>query len=371
MQSKLFSNISFFIFALVGFMLVGCEQAEKTVAEPIRPVRTAKVLLAPKASKLRFAGITQAVDTFAISFRVPGNIIEFAAQVGTPLQQGELIARLDNNDYVTKLGQKKSSLSREQVNASNAKSRFIRVEKLFKKDIVSAVDFENTQAEYLMSKEKVSLAKSEVALAQEQLNYSELRVTNDECTVTESLASEKENVTAGEVVAILSCGHLVEVLATVSESAVGRLTVGQEVAITFNNSFKDKVFSAKIREIGVNSAVSSAYSVTAVINEPSNLLRSGMAAELIITRQFNVSDEQVWVPMVAVGEENNNKFVFVYQPSDQQTGLIKKVVIKTNRHVKGMIEVTQGLTSNQQVVTAGLSQISDGLKVKLLSQGKE
>ena len=370
MLSKSTLIITLISLFLLAFWFMPAEQIEQAIVEPIRPVRTAEVLLAPKAVKLRFAGTTQAVDTFNISFRVPGNIIEFSAQVGTPLKQGELIARLDSSDYITKLEQQKSALSREQVNANNAESRFKRVEILFKKNIVSAVDFENTQAEYLMSKEKVSLAKREVELAQEQLNYTELHTTNDNCIVTESLVNEQENVTPSNIVATLSCGELIEIKATVSESAVGRVSVGQEVAVAFNNHAKGKTFSAKISEIGLSSSVSGAYLVTAILTEPNKLFRSGMAAELVITQKFNVSDKQVWVPMISVGEENNEKFVFVYIPNDKQTGLIKKVIVETNRHIKGMIEITKGLKSGQQVVTAGLTQISDGLKVKLLSQGK-
>ena len=370
MPTKQVSIITLLALLLGAFVLLPDKQDAETVAEPIRPVRTTEVLLAPKSTKLRFSGTTQAVDTFNISFRVPGNVIEFSAQVGTPLKKGELIVRLDNGDYVTKLEQQKSTLSREEVNAKNAKSRFHRVEKLFKKDIISAVDFENIQAEYLMSKEKVSLAEREVELAQEQLNYTELRTSGEGCIVTESMVSEQENVMSGNVVAILSCGDLIEVQATVSESAVGRLSVGQGVDITFNNNLKGKSFTANISEIGLSSAVNGAYVVTAIISEPSDLLRSGMAAELVITREFDVSDEVVWVPMIAVGEESNEKFVFVYQANDKETGVIKKVVVETNRHIKGMIEVTKGLTSGQQVVTAGLTQINDGLTVKLLSQGK-
>ncbi len=371
MPSKQTLIISLLFILVSSYIFISEEQVKEITVEPIRPVRTAEVLLAPKSIKLRFSGTTQAVDTFNMSFRVSGNITQFAAQVGTPLEKGELIARLDNSDYVTKLEQQKSALSREKVNANNAESRFKRVKILFDKNIVSAVDFENIQAEYLMSKEKVALATREVELAQEQLNYTELRTTSNACTVTESLVTEKENITAGHIVAILSCGDLIEVKATVSESAVGRLSVGQDVAITFNNYSMGKEFSAKISEIGINSAIGGAYLVTAVITEPNNLLRSGMAAELVITRSFNVSDEDVWIPMIALGEENNEKFVFVYIPSNKETGLIKRIVVETNRHVKGMIEVTKGLISGQQVVTAGLSQITDGLKVKLLSQGKE
>jgi len=370
MSTKQILVIAFISLFLIFFLLLPEQQTEQVFVEPIRPVRVAEVLLAPKEIKLRFSGTTQAVETFNVSFRVPGNVIEFAAQVGTPLKQGELIARLDKSDYITKLEQQQSALSREKVNADNAKSRFKRVEKLFKKGIVSAVDFENTQAEYLINKEKVSLATHNVELAQEQLNYTELRTTNEGCLLTEALVNEQENVTPSIIVAILSCGNLMEVQATVSESAVKQLSIGQNVSIAFNDIVKGKEVAAYISEIGVNSAVSGAYLVTAVIAETNNILRSGMAAELIITREFNVSDEQVWVPMIAIGEENNEKFVFVYNASDSQTGLIKKVIVKTDRHVKGMIEVTQGLVNGQQVVTAGLSQISDGLKVKLLSLRK-
>jgi len=96
MPSKQVSIISLFILLLAAFLFFTDEKNKQTVVELIRPVRITEVLLAPKAIKLRFSGTTQAVDTFNISFRVPGNIIEFAAQVGTPLEQGELIARLDS-----------------------------------------------------------------------------------------------------------------------------------------------------------------------------------------------------------------------------------------------------------------------------------
>ena len=348
--------------------LSACNSEQSPLLEErIRPVRTAVAVQAPEDIKRRFAGSSQAASTSNISFRVSGIISEFPAQVGIPLKKGDLIARLDSNDYQTKLEQEKAALGRVVINAENSKSRFNRIEKLFAKHIISEMDFETAKAEYQAGEAEVQQAQRSVELSRDQLAYTKLKAPADGCAVTEATATENENVTAGEAIAIISCGSIMEVVGVIPESVVNRVSIGQQVEVLFN-AIEGENFKAEVTEMGVSSSANGVYLVTARVNKRDSRLRPGMAVELVLARQFEVSDNQVWVPMVAVGEEDKQRFVMVYQPVDELMGTVKRVNVETGRYALGSLEIIKGLQKNQIVITAGLSQIQNGLTVKLLKQ---
>jgi len=58
----------------------------------------------------------------------------------------------------------------------------------------------------------------------------------------------------------------------------------------------------------------------------------------------------------------------IYQPLDDLTGTVKRINVETGQLALDLIEITAGLQEGQHVITAGLSQIQDGLTVKLLKQ---
>ena len=348
--------------------LTGCSGEETVIIEErIRPVRTALAINAPEDIKHHFAGRSQAASTTNISFRISGAITEFPAQVGKVLKKGDVIARLDSTDYGIKLEYEKAVLGKATTNAGNSKSRYNRIEKLFSDNVVSEMDYETAQTEYHISEAEVRQAERNVELSREHLAYHELRIPADRCTVTEATASVNENITAGQTIAILSCGSIIEVVAIVPESAVGLASIGLQVKAAFN-AIKDRNFSAEVTEIGISSSVNSVYLVTARLKDSDPQLRPGMAAELMLGGQFDTSADHVWVPMVAVGEEDKQRFVMIYQPLNDLTGTVERINVETGQLALDLIEITAGLREGQQVITAGLSQIQDGLTVKLLKQ---
>ncbi len=365
-----FHRITFKLLAIAAGLsfLSACSGDDAVIIEErIRPVRTVLAINAPEVIKYRFAGRSQAASTTNISFRISGTIAEFPVQVGKVLKEGDVIARLDSTDYGIKLEYKKAVLGKATTNARNAKSRFTRIEKLFADRVVSEMDYETVETEYQISKAEVRQAQRDVELGRENLAYHELRIPADQCTVTETTASVNENITAGQTIAILSCGSIIEVVSIVPESVVNLASIGLQVDAEFN-AIKGRSFRAEVTEIGISSSVNSVYLVTARLKDSDSRLRPGMAAELILGGQFDVSADHVWVPMVAVGEEDKQRFVMIYQPLDDLTGIVKRINVETGQLALDLIEITAGLQEGQHVITAGLSQIQDGLTVKLLKQ---
>lgn len=348
--------------------LTGCsEQEPPIIDEKVRPVRAVPASKTPTDIQRRFAGTINSASTSNISFRVSGIIAEFPATVGIPLQKDELIARLDSNDLQLKLEQDQAALRLVTVTAEKAESRYLKVKALHEKQVISEMDYETALAEFESGKAQVNQAQRSVALSQEQLSYAELHAPSDGCTITEATATQNENVASGQTVAVLSCGAEMEIISMVSEAVVNSVSIGQPVEVLLNAK-KNMPFKARITEIGMSSTTNGVYFVTARISGEHPDIRPGMAAELVVARQFTVIEEHLWVPMVAVGEENHQKFVMVYEPSDEFKGVVKKVTVKTDRFAMGSLEITDGLEEGQLVITAGLSQIYNGLPVKLQKQ---
>ena len=76
--------------------------------------------------------------------------------------------------------------------------------------------------------------------------------------------------------------------------------------------------------------------------------------------------ETILVPTVAVGEENDENFVYVVKIIQGDTATVHKRIVVVGELTGGGFEITEGLEDGEMVVTAGVSKLTEGLRVKLL-----
>jgi multidrug efflux pump subunit AcrA (membrane-fusion protein) len=81
------------------------------------------------------------------------------------------------------------------------------------------------------------------------------------------------------------------------------------------------------------------------------------------------------LPPQAIGQDREGRFVFVVRPQSDGVGIIERRpvsiggLIPSERFGSGL-EVLEGLTDGDKVVTAGVSKITDGQQVKLAAEWK-
>ncbi|MGF1703551.1 efflux RND transporter periplasmic adaptor subunit [Photobacterium makurazakiensis] len=351
--------------------LTGCnKQTEPESTEILRPVRIAEVSTNPESFQNRVAGTTASSSTTNLSFQVAGTIESFPAKAGTLLKPGNVIATLNDDDLQLALAQNKALLEQALMSAQASTSRYKRIANLHEKHLVSDMDYDVSKAEYQVNLAKVDQAQRAVDLSKQQINYTTLRAQGSHCSITEAHATEHENVSSGQTIATMSCGDEIEVIANVSEATVSNLKIGQDISAiihTINNS----PMPATISEIGLNSSNSGTYFITATLASNTHSLRPGMAAELLVNRNTSYEENSLWIPMNAVNEQGGQHYVMIYHPLDNGVGTVKKQPVKTGKFVAGSIEITHGLLLGQQIITAGLSQIYDGLSVTALNEGND
>ena len=91
-----------------------------------------------------------------------------------------------------------------------------------------------------------------------------------------------------------------------------------------------------------------------------------MAAEVRFEFESTDRAERVIVPLVAVGEDRNGRFVFVVHRVDSVTGVVlrRPVTVGVLTLDEGF-EILEGLVDEELVVTAGISRITDSMRVSL------
>ena len=122
---------------------------------------------------------------------------------------------------------------------------------------------------------------------------------------------------------------------------------------------------AKLTEVGTQARKANAFPVTLKLEEQSDLLRSGMTAQVFFTFEQKET-EGILIPNsaigVGIGEEN---YIYVYNP-DAST--LSKMTVEPFNITNNDVYVKAPLKDGDIVVTAGVSYLSDGQKVKLLEQ---
>lgn len=353
--------------ALMTLFVTGCGDKQATIEpEKLRPVRTVLAAEAPQGLERRFAGTTDSSSTTELSFRVSGTIHNFPATAGAKLKAGDIIAQLDTADLALELERSKAELTEARTVLAVNKSRFNRLSDPKVRQVISEMDYELVKAKYEGSQAQASQTERAVDLKRQQMSYAQLTVPTDDCSLSSTYASVNENISAGQHIATLSCGNTMEVTSIVSDAVANSIVIGQAVEAIIKTAQETKV-TAVITEIGLSSTASGLSFVTAQLDQSHANIRPSMPAELLINKSFDNIKGSVWVPMVAINKEQGTHYVMVFESTEGIEGVVRKTPIQTGKFAQGYFQVTQGLTVGQQVITAGLSHIYDGLKVKLLA----
>lgn len=365
-MSNLKINITTIAVLAFSVSLTGCEDgSELILQEKSRPVRTTVVSEVPQGLERRFAGTTDSASTTALSFRIDGTIEQFSAKVGAELKVGEIIAKLDDSDLKLNLERSKAELAEARTGLTASKSRYNRLSDLHARKAISEMDFDIVKAEFEAAQAQLAQSERVVELNEQQVSYATLIAPTEGCFLSSAYTSVNENISSGQQIAMLNCGDTIEVTSIVPETVVNMINIGHEVDVLVKIG-DGEIFPAIVTEIGLSSTTNGLYFVTAQLKDKSDLIRPGMAAEIFINEDLNLVKGNVWVPMVAINEEQGQRYVMIFDPTNNNLGVVRKVPIEVARFAQGYFEVKDGIEQGDRVITAGLNQIYDGLTVRLL-----
>ena len=312
----------------------------------------------------RFSGVAQSAVEAPLSFRVAGTVQQLPVSVGDRVQSGQLIAELDREDYRLQRQDAQAALRRAEAEARNAQANYDRVRGMYENENASLTDLEAARAASESAVEQVASATNRLGLAQRQLAFT--RLTAPQVGAIAAVNVElNQNVRAGQTVVLLTSGSDLEVAVSVPEVLISGVREGSDVTVSFD-ALPEQTFPGIVTEVGVAATETGAtFPVTVRLGESQEDVRSGMAAEVAFRFTAQGGSDVIVVPPVAVGEDQNGRFVFVVEPADSGYGVARRRTVSVGELTTDGLEILEGLDDGDRVVTAGIGQIVDGLRVRI------
>jgi membrane fusion protein, multidrug efflux system len=357
--------VPLFIVFLFGTLLVSCKE-EIQEKQIIRPVRFIKVYSTGGSRVRIFTGVAQAGSESKLSFRVPGTVLKIPVLVGSNVRKGQLISELDPGDYQLQVQQAEAALTQAQAQARNASSNFDRIRSLYEANSQSKSNYDTARAVNESANAAVLSAQKQLELAKSRSSYTRL-IAPVNGAIASVLVEMNENVQAGQPIVLLTSVSQIEVKLSIPEVLITQIKEGSDVKVKFD-AIPDSEFSATIFEVGVAATgIGTTYPVTVRLAENEKAIRPGMAATVACQFEYKNEREHYFLPSHAVVEDRQGRFVYIVKPikNEQGFGVISRRAISMGDLTTDGIEIFEGLVDGDMVVTAGVSRINDGMKVKI------
>lgn len=333
--------------------------------EPVvRPVRWEQVFASGTERERAFSGTARAGMESRLSFKVDGTIRRVDVKVGDRVQAGDPIAGLDPTDYDLRLQDARATLTRYEAESRQATASYERIRQLYENKNASRADLDAARAAAEAAEAAAASATQKLEMAQLNRDYTTL-VAPANGAISEVPVEVNENVRSGQVIAVLSSGSRSEVTATVPEALIGEVREGARARATFD-ALPGRDFPATVTEVGVSAARSGGtFPVTVRLDAATEEIRPGMAAEIHLRFGGENGRERIVVPASAVLEDRDGRFAFVLERTGDGYGIVHRRPVTVGEINASGLEIRDGLIDGDVLVTAGVSKIQDGLRVRV------
>ncbi|BDY04336.1 efflux RND transporter periplasmic adaptor subunit [Ferrimonas sp. YFM] len=327
-------------------LLIACSpEPEQQRAAAVRPVKLFTITDAQRNQIYEFPAVVDASRDADLSFQVSGLLKELNIIEAQQVQEGELLAKLDQRDFLNKLAS-------AQAEYDNAEREYRRLEQVASKGLISQSDL----TKQLSARD---IAKANLGIAQKALDDSVLHAPFSGI-IAQVPVINLQNIAAGELVAKLIDTQELEVNFNVPSRLIQ--DAAPPTVEVYINADPSRRFTARFKEIGLIADPSSqTYPVTWLFTPPEDkLILPGMLATVEATPP-GANSNTLAIPLDAVQQQGTQTYVWLYQ---QQSNTVSRRDIQVAEGVGDLVPVKQGLAIGDTIVAAGGTYLAEGMEVK-------
>ncbi len=349
-------NIKLLIFFAVVAAVVSCNnQPASESADLAVPVSVENIKLKSIQQFINTTGTAKARSETDLSSEIAGDYrLQINPKTGRKFQlgdqvvKGQVIIRLEDEEYVNGLGMESKKLNLEISNDEYEKQK-----SLYEKGGVTLRELRNSEVSKITAKNDYERAEIQWAKMQVVAPFSGVIVDLPYYTEGVRVASNQP------MVSLMSYKKMyVEI--NLPEKNISDLKIGQEVIIT-NYTLTEDTIKGMVSELSpIISDETRTFHGKLEIDNPDLKLRPGMfvKANIIISQK----DSVVVIPKDIIMSGSRGKYVFVVgrnSAADDRR-------ITTGISNQDEIEILDGLKSNDRLIIKGFETLRDGSKVKVI-----
>lgn len=340
-------------------LLGGCEKKKEQVLD-IRPVRTMVIEKHEVGDPIVLTGQLRARDEVSLAFRLSGKLIERPVNIGDTVNAGQIVARLDSQTEENARNASQAKYAATLAVREQAQAAEKRLRDLLRANAVSRTEYEVALRQLKTATAQVNAARAELNSAEDRLGYTDLRSEADG-VITAKGAEPGEVISAGQMILLLARQDGRDAVFDMPAQIIrDGLSAHQEVEV-WSADDPDIKTSGQIREISPQAdPATRTYRVKVGLRDApaSMFLGSTVVGRVILKESI-----QIALPSSALGMNQGHPAVWIVDPRDK-TVHMREVAIA--RYVQDSVLIEKGLQSGEQVVTAGVQALHEGMRVRLL-----
>lgn len=309
------------------------------------------------AIKEELLGEISAKEQFRLLSKISGEVLEIDKENGSEVKKGERIALLDNQKQIDAA---KYSLEQAKAQAQVTRDSRDRLATLKESGDISVQDFEAADAQAKAAEAQAKAAKLNYDT---QVEFSEITAPADGI-LQNSILVKGAFIPQGTQLATLMGAGSQQVLFSATEELVKNLSVGQSIMLEKGKESYPgtitEISSVLLPETGL-------FPVKAEVENTD--FPEGSKAKISLTKDSRTSVNTL--PLNVLYYENGEAFVYVFEGTDGNEGLLRKKKVELGLSGEESAEILSGLSEEDKVVSSWNNEMFDGAKVRLQDKKDE
>lgn len=310
------------------------------------PVNTVTMQLTPTAisDRINLPGSIEPWTDLQLLAKIGGSITAVLAQEGQRVQEGDVLARIEEADY-------RIALDRAKAAYNLAKADFDRDRAIYAKGMIPTAELETRST---------TLQTAKADLEHAQLQYSRCTITAPMSGIIKTMdAKVGLQLAVGDPIArILEIDRLKGVIG-IPESDVNAVRPLQTVELAIQALGDEKIIGKHHFLSPAPDSVARLYELELEIDNTDGRILPGMFVRADIVKQ--TVDSAVVVPFYSVISRKSEQFVFV-----EKDGVVEKRNVRLGIMDGWMVQITEGLAAGDTLVVEGHRDIESGQRVNVI-----
>ncbi|RWX64037.1 efflux RND transporter periplasmic adaptor subunit [Mesorhizobium sp. M4B.F.Ca.ET.089.01.1.1] len=300
-----------------------------------------------------------------LGFRVSGKLIERMAEIGSTVKKGEVLARIDDQDYRNRLLSAEADVAAAQAVLVEASAAEARIGALLAKGFTTRASYDATLKNLRSAEAKLKSANIAFQMAKDQLGYTELHADFDGI-VTATGAEAGQSVNVGQMVARVADPNSRDAVFSIAEAAFANTPDTRRPPKVTVSLLSNPAITATgtVREIApVADAATRTFQVKVSLENAPAEMRFGAS---VGGRAEIASAPVVVLPGSALFDKDGKPAVWVVTA----TSAVELRPVAVARYETDRVVVSDGLAKGDLVVTAGVNRLREHEKVRT-AEGEE
>ncbi len=309
---------------------------------PPMPVETALVVQGRVADRFEAVGSIDASDAITVVSEIDGVVVSLPFREGGAIQQGGLIAQLDD-------AQLRAEVARTEALREQSQSTYDRVKAVVDQGAGAPQDLDDAAAALKVAEANLALAKSRLSKTRIEARFSGV--------LGARRVSPGAFIRAGQAITDLANLDELRVNFSAPERYLGQLHKGAEVEIS-TTAYAGYSLRGRIDVVDpVLDPSTRSARIVARVRNPGGRYRPGMSAN--VSAVLSQRPNALTIPSEAIFAQGDQSFAYVVKKDSTVT----RSALTLGTRLPDAVEVVKGLEPGMTVVRTGHQKLFEGAKV--------